>query len=121
MLKKNQKVAFKWFSLAARQGDSEAIYNIAWMYQHGKGTTQDNIKAYKWYSVAALLGTKDATFNKDILVKKMTRENITIAKKLVQICVTMCVRVVSIERNPKLAVPFSYHFKFPLLRTLKNS
>jgi TPR repeat protein len=44
----------------ARQGDSEAQYNVGAMYQNGRGVTPDRDKAAEWYDKAAKQGNTSA-------------------------------------------------------------
>ena len=44
----------------ARQGDSEAQYNVGAMYQNGRGVTPDRDKAAEWYGKAAKQGNTSA-------------------------------------------------------------
>ena len=45
--------AFKEWKPLADQGDAVAQYNLGWMYNKGKGVTQDYKEALKWYRLAA--------------------------------------------------------------------
>jgi TPR repeat protein len=42
-----------WFGRAADQADPMAQYNLAQLYQSGRGVQQDIVRAYMWYSLAA--------------------------------------------------------------------
>lgn len=44
----------------ARQGDSEAQYNVGAMYQNGRGVTASRDKAIEWYGMAAEQGNSKA-------------------------------------------------------------
>ena len=59
----NYQEALKWYRLAAAQGDSQAQYNVAWMYFNGHGVTQDYQEALKWYRLAAAQGDSQAQYN----------------------------------------------------------
>ena len=52
------------------------------MYYNGHGVPQDFVYAYKWLNLAAAQGNDDASHNKEIIVKKMTKEQIAEAQKL---------------------------------------
>jgi TPR repeat protein len=55
--------AAKWFRKAAEQGDADARYNLALMYDVGMGVTQDYAEAVKWYRKAAEQGVAEAQYN----------------------------------------------------------
>jgi TPR repeat protein len=54
--------AFVEFSELAEQGDADAQYNLALMYERGEGVVQDYAAAVKWYTLAAEQGDADAQF-----------------------------------------------------------
>jgi len=41
-----------WNELATN-GNNDAQYTLAYMYQTGKGVDQDDVRAYSWYRIAA--------------------------------------------------------------------
>jgi TPR repeat protein len=41
--------AFEFYKKAAKLGDSQAQYNLAFIYKNGYGTTKDLDKATHWY------------------------------------------------------------------------
>ena len=51
----------EWTPLA-EQGNPFAQYNLAGMYDNGKGVPQDYRKAFKWYTLAAEKGVADAQY-----------------------------------------------------------
>lgn len=54
--------ALHWFTLAAKQGDLNAMSNIAMMYTYGQGVPKSYDKAYKLFSIAASKGNAHAEF-----------------------------------------------------------
>ena len=48
--------ALPWCRKAAEQGHAIAQFNLGWMYQNGKGVTQDYAEAFKWYRKAVAQG-----------------------------------------------------------------
>ena len=48
---------------AAEQGNADAQFNLALMYDNGEGVTQDYAEAVKWYRKAAEQGVADAQQN----------------------------------------------------------
>ncbi|MDG2413917.1 MAG: hypothetical protein P8L99_05010 [Hyphomicrobiales bacterium] len=45
----------------AEQGDAEAQFGLALMYEFGDGVPQDYAEAVKWYSLSAVLGAEIAS------------------------------------------------------------
>jgi len=82
----DDKTAVKWFRLAAEQGDADAQNNLGMWYQSGLGVIQDNVYAHMWYNIAASQD-KELAFFRDQIEKKMTRTDISAAKKLARECV----------------------------------
>ncbi len=56
-------MAVKWYRKAAKQGFSDAQYNLANMYYNGKGVEKNYQTAVKWYKKAAEQGDADAQTN----------------------------------------------------------
>ena len=79
--------ALKSFTLSAEQGDVYAQYSLGYMYEHGRGVIQDNIRAHMWYNIAASQGYKYATKNRDLLAKEMTPSQLEKAQDLARECV----------------------------------
>ena len=48
--------AFKEFTKLAEEGDSNAQFNLGFMYGNGQGVTRDYAQALKWVTKAAELG-----------------------------------------------------------------
>ena len=55
--------AFKEFAALAEQGDADAQYNLALMYDNGHGVPQDYKQAVKWSTKAAEQGNAKAQSN----------------------------------------------------------
>ena len=83
----NYKIALKWYRLSAEQGHAGAQYNLGGMYGRGMGVIQDNIYAHMWFNISASNGDKDAVTNRDIVAKRMTPTDISIAEKLARECI----------------------------------
>ena len=61
---KDSTKAFKWYKLAADQGNIAAIYMVGIAYQGGKGVEKDTVEAIKYFYQAAMGGdTKGALSN----------------------------------------------------------
>lgn len=56
----NEDEAFKWFMQAAQYYQLDAVFNVAYCYEHGYGVEQDIAKALLYYKQASLLGDGEA-------------------------------------------------------------
>ncbi len=85
-VKKDMLKAVKWMKQAAKHGISEAQTNLGNFYNEGIGVRQDNELAFAWYSIAALSGNEQAEQSQQVLVTKMTPEEVkegeALAKKI---------------------------------------
>ncbi|KGB92594.1 tetratricopeptide repeat protein [Burkholderia cepacia] len=54
--------AFKWYRLAAEQGDANAQNNLGLMYENGQGVRKDDAEAARWYRLAAAQGAATSLF-----------------------------------------------------------
>ena len=86
VVQKDPIEAAKWMKAAAKQGIPEAQINLANFYSEGKGLRQDNVLAFVWFSIAALSGNEQAETSQQMLVTKMTPEELqegeALAKKI---------------------------------------
>ena len=81
---------------SAEQGDATAQYNLALMYDNGRGVPQDYVQAHKWYNLAAArfatweadIGA-NAAKSRDHLTARMTPTQLAEAQKMAR------------EREPK--------------------
>ena len=62
--------AVKSFRNAAEQGNADALLNLGFMYNRGKGVPQDYAKALVWYRKAAEQGYALAQFNLGLMYHK---------------------------------------------------
>ncbi|MDR2387000.1 MAG: sel1 repeat family protein [Deltaproteobacteria bacterium] len=62
-LDQNSEQAFKWFLLAAEQGELNSQKFVAWAYYTGEGVDPDPAMGFFWYQKAAAQGDAEATFN----------------------------------------------------------
>ncbi len=76
--------AAKWFRLAAEQGQPLAQYDLGQRYELGVGVPVDKPEALKWLILAAAQGQADAAARRDALKKKLTRQEVTQANRLVE-------------------------------------
>jgi len=67
---------------AAKRGDAGAQRYLGFMYSNGRGVAQDDREAVRWYRLAAVPGLADGVENRDLLAKKMTREQLAQAEQM---------------------------------------
>ena len=63
----DQAESLKWYHEAAEQGNDEAQYNLAAMYDDGEGTPKNKAEAEKWYRKAAEQGNATAQFHLGVM------------------------------------------------------
>ena len=87
------KEAVKWYSLAAKQGDAEAQYNLGLMYDFGEGVLEDDVLAYMWYNICTTADIHLADFKKveaktemEAIAKNLTSDQIAQALELSKQC-----------------------------------
>jgi uncharacterized protein len=78
--------AANWFRRAANLGDAQAQYNLGLSYANGESGKPDNVSAHMWFNLAAAhfpsgTGQRAAVNNRDLMAKRMTREQIVEAEK----------------------------------------
>jgi len=74
--------AVKWYRLSAEQGDYLGQNNLGLMYKEGTGVPQDILMAYMWFNLSAARDFEDAKTNKEIIEKRMTRQQIAEGQRL---------------------------------------
>ncbi len=79
---KDNSQAMKWYRLSAELSHRDAQNNLGAMYSKGEGAEQSFVDALKWFVVSAGNGSEAGRKNIDIVEKRMTSEQITLARKL---------------------------------------
>ena len=74
--------AVKWYRKAAEQGEVLAQFQLGFMYYSGEGVPEDDAKAYMFWNLAAAKGHEKGEENREIIKKRMTREQIAEGQKL---------------------------------------
>jgi TPR repeat protein len=69
-MQKNLPQAAAWYLKAAKQGNTDAQYNLGAMYEHGIGMPANPVQAARWYRPAAENGDIDALSNLGVLYEK---------------------------------------------------
>ncbi|TKB57095.1 MAG: sel1 repeat family protein [Nitrospira sp.] len=75
-------MALFWFRRAAEQQEMLAFAKLGFMYEHGRGVTQDFIQAYMWYNLSAARGEKRALASRNQLATQMTPAQVAAAQQL---------------------------------------
>jgi len=78
----DHKEAVKWYRLAAEQGFASAQFHLGTFYEQGQGVSQDYVSAHMWWNIAGSNGFKSAVKNRNIVEKKMSKQQIEKAKEM---------------------------------------
>jgi TPR repeat protein len=81
------KESVKWYRKSVEQGHASAQYNLGVLYGNGNGVRQDNIYAHMWFDIVASNGDENGALNRDIVAKRMTKEQLAEAQELARECV----------------------------------
>jgi uncharacterized protein len=68
--------AAAWYERAAEQGHAGAQFSLGLMYGNGRGVPQDLVRAHMWLNLAAAASQPGARSERDLIAKKMTRQQI---------------------------------------------
>ena len=82
----NPREAHRWLEKAAIRGHVQAQSNLGNAFHAGHVVSQDLLKAYAWFSMAASTGDSIATTNRDVVVRKLTPQQLELAKTLARKC-----------------------------------
>ena len=77
----DERQEFSSLLAKAEKGDADAQYRLGVMYFNGEGVPKNDAEAYFWWNLAAAQGNENAKTNRDIVEKKMTREQIAEAQR----------------------------------------
>jgi hypothetical protein len=90
----DHKVAAGWYLRAAEQANADAQFNLANMYEAGRGLDQDIVRAHMWFSIAAatVTGTMlwadlGAVTARERVAAKMTPAQVDEARALARKCI----------------------------------
>lgn len=70
LLKGDTDAALEVFRPLAQDGNAEAQYHLAYMYQSGTGVQQNDKEALKWYLKAAANGHQGANVQAQVLQRR---------------------------------------------------
>jgi uncharacterized protein len=68
--------AAAWYERAAERGHAGAQFSLGLMYGNGRGVQQDLVQAHRWLNLAAAASQPGARSERDLIAKKMTRQQI---------------------------------------------
>lgn len=84
----DHQTALKHFRPLAKNGHSEAQYNLFAMYNNGKGLLKDNVMGYVWLTIAASNGHKIADYlDEKFAAKFLNQGQLKQAQALVKRCI----------------------------------
>ena len=78
----DDKEAVRLYRLSAEQGDAQAQNSLGFMYDNGYGVTQDYVLAHMWFNLSGSNGDKDAVKNRNIIEKRMSKQQIEKAQEM---------------------------------------
>ena len=88
LIRGDHETALEHFKPLAKNGHTEAQYNLFAMYNNGKGFSKDNVMAYVWLTIAATNGHKLADYlDEKFAAKFLDEAQIKQAHSLVKLCV----------------------------------
>ena len=76
------KEAVRLYRLSAEQGFAKAQYNLGLMYAKGRGVLQDYSLAHMWWNICFSSGIKVCVKKRNIVEKKMSKQQIEEAQRL---------------------------------------
>ncbi|MFT5426274.1 MAG: TPR repeat protein [Gammaproteobacteria bacterium] len=83
-LKQDYRKALNLYGKSSKSGYALAQYKIGQMYYDGRGVKQNSIKAFAWLKTATSQGAEDKDKTLEILISKLTSEQMTEANTLAQ-------------------------------------
>ena len=86
-VKRDAKESAKWYRKSVEQGHLHSQYNLGVMLANGDGIRQDDVYAHMWFNIVALSGDENGVMNREIVERRMTKEQIVKAQKLAMECV----------------------------------
>jgi len=82
----NNEKAVHYLRLACSQGNPKAMSNLGFHYFHGLGVEVNIEKSFMWYYLGEKLGYKHADNNIDLVLKKITKQQIEEFTELAETC-----------------------------------
>ncbi len=88
LLYENLEKAAEIYKISASRGDTRAQFSLGVMYEKGIGMAQSNILAFMWYDLSSFQGYEAAFSSRDMLIKVMTKEDISISRNMARKCLS---------------------------------
>ncbi|MBH89052.1 MAG: hypothetical protein CMF71_02315 [Magnetovibrio sp.] len=88
-VKQDSKESIRWYRKSVEQGHIGSRYTLGVMYANGSGVRQDNVYAHMWFNIAASSGDENGAINRDIIARRMSKEQLDKALKLARECVRL--------------------------------
>jgi TPR repeat protein len=88
LLSENLEKAAEIYKISASRGDTRAQFSLGVMYEKGIGLEQSNILAFMWYDLSSFQGYEAAFSSRDILIKVMNKEDISISRNMARKCLS---------------------------------
>jgi len=80
--RKDYETAYKLLASLAEEGVAKAQFAMGTMYFEGQGIPQDYVLAHMWWNLSTSNGHKSAIHNRNIVEKKMTKQQIEKAQEM---------------------------------------
>ncbi len=78
------EMAAHWFGKAANSGLVDSQYNLAILYEIGRGVERDLKEAYKWFALAARAGDREAARRRDRVRWMLTAAELEAAETMIR-------------------------------------
>ncbi len=88
LLSENLEKAAEIYKISASRGDTRAQFSLGVMYEKGIGLEQSNILAFMWYDLSSFQGYEAAFSSRDILIKVMNKEDVSISRNMARKCLS---------------------------------
>ena len=85
-VQENDVEAALWYRISAEHGYIDSQYNLGLMYFYGNGVPENHVRAYMWWSVAAAQGYERAKTNRDILIDRLTPDQLARGQDMATRC-----------------------------------
>jgi TPR repeat protein len=70
-VEKDEKKAAEWYQRAAIKGNTNAQYDLGFLFLNGRGVQQNNADAYFWFGVARKAGYRGYMVSNEVLSARM--------------------------------------------------